>query len=145
MLSTFLRRSRKSAHAPGQTPERPYPAEIEQEDSPSQLGRIAQASVSLAALGPKLAAFAAEMEVQAKSQAVRAETIAATMDAVAHDLESAVNELRATSGQLQNTLKSVERIADHTRLLSINASIEAASRRAGPRLRGRGRRGQAPG
>ncbi len=93
---------------------------------PAQLSRIAQASVTLAALGPRLASFAAQMETQAKTQATRAGTIAAAMDAVAQDLEKAVTELRSSSGQLQDTLKAVERIADHTRLLSINASIEAA-------------------
>ena len=94
--------------------------------APAQLNQIARASVTLAALGPKLAAFASEMQVQAKLQSSRSSTIAAAMDAVAQDLENAVAALRSSSGQLQDTLKSAERIADHTRLLSINASIEAA-------------------
>ncbi len=93
---------------------------------PTQLARIAESSVILAALGPKLASLAATMETEAQTQSKRAATIAATMDALARDLEAAVGELRASSGQLHGALKTVERIADHTRLLSINASIEAA-------------------
>lgn len=92
----------------------------------AQLARIADASVKLAALGPRLATLAGEMEQQAQLQAQRAATIATTMDALSRDLELAVAELRASSGQMHTVLRTVERIADHTRLLSINASIEAA-------------------
>jgi len=82
--------------------------------------------VKLAALGPRLAALAGEMEKQAQLQAQRAATIATTTNALSRDLELAVAELRASSGQMHTVLRTVERIADHTRLLSINASIEAA-------------------
>jgi methyl-accepting chemotaxis protein len=92
----------------------------------AQLGRIAESSVKLAALGPRLATLAGEMEKQAQLQAQRAATIASTMDALSRDLELAVTELRASSAQMHTVLHTVERIADHTRLLSINASIEAA-------------------
>ena len=117
MLSTLLGRRRDAkispvvVHSPAPTSAAPNSADA------AQLGRIAQASVTLAALGPKLALFAAEMEAQAKVQANRASIIAATMDAVAQDLDNAVNELRSSSGQLRETLKAVERIADHTRWL----------------------------
>jgi hypothetical protein len=126
MLTTLLGRRQKQPTASAITPIAP-PVEVATPSAATaQLNRIACASVTLAALGPKLATFAAEMERQAKVQASRANTISATMDAVAQDLENAVSELRSSSGQLQETLKAVERIADHTRLLSINASIEAA-------------------
>ena len=94
--------------------------------APAQLAKIAQASVDLAALGPQLAALAGEMESMAQDQASRAATAAAAMDALARDLESAVAELRASSTHMHGALQTVARIADHTRLLSVNASIEAA-------------------
>lgn len=82
--------------------------------------------MKLADLGPKLATLAAAVETQAQVQARRAATIAMTMEGLAQDLENAVTELRASSGQMHGALKSVDRIAQHTRLLSLNASIEAA-------------------
>ncbi|MEO7597861.1 MAG: methyl-accepting chemotaxis protein [Opitutus sp.] len=91
-----------------------------------ELNRIADASVSLACLGPNLARLAAEVELQAQTQARRAETVAAAMDALARDLQTSVTELRSSSNQMHDALRTVERIADYTRLLSINASIEAA-------------------
>jgi hypothetical protein len=91
-----------------------------------RLSRIAQAAVELAALGPRLAALAAEMENQARAQASRTVRIASTMGGLARDLEKAVAELRASSGHMHRALETVDHIADHTRLLSINASIEAA-------------------
>jgi hypothetical protein len=91
-----------------------------------RLSCIAQATVELAALGPRLAALAAEMESQARTQASRTVRIASTMGGLARDLDKAVAELRASSSHMHRALETVEHIADHTRLLSINASIEAA-------------------
>lgn len=126
MLPTFFSRSpRAPADEPPKSPR--ARATVGQPDAaPAQLTRIARASVSLAALGPRLAALAAAVEMQAQNQASRASVIAATMEGLAQELENAVAELRASSAQMYGTLKTVERIADHTRLLSVNASIEAA-------------------
>jgi methyl-accepting chemotaxis protein len=102
------------------------PKSREARSAPVELNEIAQLSVKLADLGPKLATLAAEVETQAQVQARRAATIATTMDGLAEDLEQAVAELRTSSSQMHGALKSVDRIAQHTRLLSLNASIEAA-------------------
>jgi methyl-accepting chemotaxis protein len=91
-----------------------------------QLGNIARSSVQLAALGPKLAKLAADMEAQSQAQAKRAGAIAKTMEVLTLDLEKAVCELRASSVQVDDALATVSRIADHTRIISLNASIEAA-------------------
>ena len=80
----------------------------------------------LAALGPRLAAVAAEMESQAQAQARGASAVAETADALVRELDEAMAELGTSSGQVGKALTTVKRIADHTRLLSINASIEAA-------------------
>lgn len=129
MLSALLPslRRRPAPVAPTSTAETPAPSRPSATEAPlAQLATIAEASVKLAALGPRLARLAGEMETQAQTQAQRAATIASTMDALANDLENAVAELRASSGEMHDALKAVERIADHTRLLSVNASIEAA-------------------
>ncbi|HWL15604.1 MAG TPA: methyl-accepting chemotaxis protein [Opitutus sp.] len=96
------------------------------DDAPARLAAIARASIDLGALGPQLARLAAEIEARAQAQARHAAEVAATTDALARDLAGAVAELRASSGQMHSALATVERIADHTRLLSVNASIEAA-------------------
>lgn len=133
MLSAFLlRRRRPSARQPVSHAPRPAgwaaiaPAAAPLPVSTAELARIAQASVQLAALGPQLASLAAGLETQAKAQARRAESIAATTDALTQDLERAVGELRASAGAMESTLRTVERIAQHTRILSLSASIEAA-------------------
>lgn len=129
MLSALLsatRRLRPSpSPAPPSIPVLP-PAAPAIKPAPAQLAKIAQASVDLAALGPQLAALAADMERMAQDQAQRAANAAAAMEALSLDLQSAVAELRSSSAQMHGALKTVQRIADHTRLLSVNASIEAA-------------------
>jgi hypothetical protein len=90
------------------------------------MDRIARSSVQLAELGPRLAAVAAEMERQAEEQAKGASTIAEATGALVVELDRAMKELGSSSKQVSEALTTVRRIADHTRLLSINASIEAA-------------------
>ena len=90
------------------------------------LGRIAQASSQLASMGPRLARLGAEMKEQTDAQSRRAAAIAATMEGIASDLERAVLELRASSEQVGDALATVSNIAAHTRIISLNASIEAA-------------------
>lgn len=95
-------------------------------ESGLELSQIAQTAVRLAALGPRLAEFAAEMEAQARSQAAGAREMAETMAALAGDLDRAVAEMRSSSRHMGTALAMVGKIADQTRLLSINASVEAA-------------------
>jgi methyl-accepting chemotaxis protein len=90
-----------------------------------QLDEIARAAMQLASLGPQLARLAADMEKQAQCQAQQAAGIAGVMEGFTNDLGCAVKELRASSAQVENALETVSRIAEHTRIISINASIEA--------------------
>lgn len=127
MLSSFLsRRSRSTEYAPPERVEETPSGDVRTRSVTAELTALAHASVDLAALGPQLATLAAEIENQAQTQAQRASAVAASMAELAQDLERAVGELRGSSGQMRDALKTVERIADHTRLLSVNASIEAA-------------------
>jgi len=124
MLSLLQRRRPAAPAVVAASPPAPEPPAGA--DTADGLGRIALASVRLAALGPKLAALAAAMETQAQEQARRTATIATMMDGLAQDLDGAVSALRTSSGQMEEALATIARIADHTRLLSFNAAIEAA-------------------
>jgi hypothetical protein len=128
MLSRLLNRPRRPVLAPVFTRSAPPAPEPEPppDVSAAELPKIAQAAVQLAALGPQLASLAAEVDAQARTQAGRAVRIAETTEALAQDLATAVGELRGSSAQMEATLKTVERIAQHTRILALNASIEAA-------------------
>lgn len=125
MLSSLLSRSRRHALVRPVLVAPPAP-EPPRTQATAELSVIAQSAVNLAALGPRLATLAAELETQAQLQARRAHTIATTTNALTLDLEHAVAALRLSAGEMQSTLKTVERIAQHTRILSLNASIEAA-------------------
>lgn len=95
-------------------------------DHSRELGGIARASIQLAAIGPRLAALAVDMESRVQEQERRAAAAAETMGRLTKDLETAVAELRSKSVQVGEALATVSRIADQTRILSLNASIEAA-------------------
>lgn len=94
-------------------------------NSSGKFNDIAQSSLQLAALGPRLALMAADMAKEAKNQAARSTEITNVLKGFTKDLEEVVSELRKSSGQVQNALDTVSRIAKQTRIISINASIEA--------------------
>jgi hypothetical protein len=125
MLSTLLRRKGPPVTT-GSSQAEDARSAAETAPAGPGLGQIAQDAVQLAAVGPHLAAFAGEVEKQARAQAARAAAMAEAMDRLARDLHAAVAELRSSSSQMERALETVGHIADHTRILSINASIEAA-------------------
>lgn len=125
-------RALKTRSGPAAAPGAPGPARAD--SAQADLARIAESAVALAALGPELAELAAVMEAQAREQAERAAAMAAGMSGMAAELDRAVSDLDDSSGHMRQALQTVERIARQTRLLSINASIEAA--RAGAAGRG---------
>lgn len=94
--------------------------------SSRQLSRIAESAVRLGSLGPRLARLAEDVDVQAKQQAARAQSIAENMQALTTHLDEATRELRRSSVDVERALGTVARIAQHTRILAINASIEAS-------------------
>jgi len=98
------------------------------------LGRIAVAAVRLGALGPRLARLAEGLDHQAKEQAARAQSIAQNMAALTAHLDEATQELLRSSNDVEAALTTVARIAQHMRILAINASVEAS--RAGEHGRG---------
>ncbi len=62
---------------------------------------------------------------QIAAAAVQLAELAPKLEAVVTELETAVAELGGSATQMVRALAAVKRIADHTRILSINASIEA--------------------
>ncbi|MEO5958262.1 MAG: methyl-accepting chemotaxis protein [Opitutaceae bacterium] len=130
-MQTFFSHAGESTH-PAAAGFRPQPKPAPAGGS-LRLERIAAFAVRLAAHGPRLAALAKEMNEQAKLQAASAAATAETMALVAKELARSVAELRGAAGEVDQALATVTRIAEQTRLLSINARIEAA--RSGERGR----------
>jgi methyl-accepting chemotaxis protein len=91
----------------------------------SRLEELAQTAIRLAALGPELAALARALEEQARTQSIQAERAAATMEQLTASVTSATGQLRGAAAQVGTALGTVGRIADQTKILSLNASIEA--------------------
>jgi len=90
-----------------------------------RLEEIAQTAVRLAALGPELAALARALEAQAQNQAGQAGRAAATMEHLTTAVTAATGQLRGAAAQVGTALGTVSRIADQTKIISLNASIEA--------------------
>lgn len=90
-----------------------------------QLERIAVSSVRLAAMGPDLATLAGRMQEQAALQARHAHEVSEAARQLAERLGAVVGRLRQASGGVHDVMDEITRIADQTRILSINASIEA--------------------
>jgi hypothetical protein len=66
------------------------------------------------------------MTAQVGDQARRAAVVAGNMQRLTEHLDDATRQLRGSSSHVEAALATVARIAEHTRILSINASIEAA-------------------
>ncbi len=109
--------------APLQPPNAPIiPAASERKS----LDAVAHAAVRLAALGPKLAELARVTEEQANVQARTAEQIAAATSQLAGTLVRVVGELELSADNVHQSMRDIVRIAEQTRLISLNASIEAS-------------------
>jgi hypothetical protein len=108
-----------AAGDPGRTGDGVAPAVLR------QLERIAVSSVRLAALGPDLAALASRMQEHAALQARHAGEVSEAARQLSDRLGAVVGRLRQASGGVHDVMDEITRIADQTRILSINASIEA--------------------
>ena len=83
------------------------------------------AAVHLGTLGPKLAKLSDDLATQARDQASRARAVADTMESLTSQLEEAIRNLKGSAGHVEKALATVTRIAEQTRILAINASVEA--------------------
>ena len=66
-----------------------------------------------------------DLATQAREQASRARAVADTMESLTAQLEEAIRNLKGSAGQVEKALATVTRIAEQTRILAINASVEA--------------------
>jgi len=98
----------------------------ERSDAVQRLETLARASVALSRLAPQLSAIAETVANGAQEQARQSQIISTQADRMARELEGAVSGLRESSGSVQEFVGTIKRVADQTKILSINASIEAA-------------------
>lgn len=87
--------------------------------------RIGQAAIALYDLAPAQAAAAARLERHAQEQAETAARVAELANQLALALQSAVSELEASSRDALAALGSIKQVTDTTKILAINARIEA--------------------
>mgnify|MGYP001396310089 CR=1 FL=1 len=91
-----------------------------------RIEKLAQASITLSQLAPELAGIASTLASGARQQASQAEMIADCVEKMADGLTSAMQTLEHSSTNVGEIVAAIKRVADQTRILSINASIEAA-------------------
>ncbi len=91
-----------------------------------QLENLARASIALSRLSPALADIASAMAAGAQQQARQSAWISEQANQMAEALQGTMNHLRSSSDSVQGIVGTIKRIADQTKIISINASIEAA-------------------
>jgi hypothetical protein len=91
-----------------------------------RIEKLAQASITLSQLAPELAGIASTLAAGARQQASQAEEIADCVEKMADGLTAAMQTLEHSSTNVSEIVAAIKRVADQTRILSINASIEAA-------------------
>ncbi len=106
-------------------PERTSSFETDSQGSRA-LESIARAAVALCELAPRLAEASKRMEQQAQSQVETAERLAAMTTQIRGALEGAMGALAGSSGEAGKAVEGIKQVADTTKILAINASIEAA-------------------
>ncbi len=89
-------------------------------------GHIARAAVSLAQLAPELPKHSQELAEGAATQARQAHQLSAAAAAMTSELVDVSDQLGRSTLDAQKVIAVIERIARQTRILSINAAIEAA-------------------
>lgn len=92
-----------------------------------RISNIATASIALSKLAPRLATLAAEMAEGASLQARESTQIASQANAMSQELEEAINSLKLDSDKVGGIVGSIRKLADQSKILAVNASIEAAN------------------
>jgi len=102
------------------TPSRP------DSDIEIRIERLARSSVALSKLAPELTGIASKLAAGAQQQASQSREIAENVERMAEQLSTAMETLHLSSSSVSDIVAAIKRVADQTRILSINASIEAA-------------------
>ncbi len=91
-----------------------------------QLNQIAYAAASLSDIVPVLADVSQEMEIHARKQAESARIVADLTQNLTHEMDEAIKELHHNSDRTTQIIDTISGIAGATKILAINASIQAA-------------------
>lgn len=91
----------------------------------SELINIAHAAASLSETVPELAHLCGEMEKQAHQQAEQAQKVGQMTQHLFDTIGQSIKELRISSGQTKSVIETIESIADATKILALNATIQA--------------------
>jgi hypothetical protein len=92
----------------------------------ARIERLARSSIALSKLAPELTAIASNLAAGAQQQANQSKMIADNVERMADELGKAMETLHLSSASVSDIVSAIKRVADQTRILSINASIEAA-------------------
>lgn len=127
-------RSKPMESKQGAAPSRVEALDPFESDAPERSGEvslerateIARASIALSKLAPELSALSLEMAEGARRQAIDARAIADQASAMSAELEEAVQSLKASSSSIGGIVHAIKKLADQSKILAINAAIEAA-------------------
>ena len=90
------------------------------------LNQIAHATAGLSETVPALAKLCEDMETHAKDQAAHARAVADMTQLLATEMELGIHALRNSSNKTTQIVEVISNIAEATRILALNASIQAA-------------------
>jgi hypothetical protein len=88
--------------------------------------RLAQATIGLSRLAPRLTELAAARQAEARSQAESSKDVASLAQRMSASLDETVATLRSASAEIADLTGLIRRIADQTSLIAINAGVAAA-------------------
>jgi hypothetical protein len=91
-----------------------------------KLMTIARASIALSQLAPKLSDLAQTLLAGAHQQSQQSLALASATEKMTDDLKDAIQNLSNSSGQVNRIVNTIKEVADQTKIIAINASIEAA-------------------
>jgi len=90
------------------------------------LERIAQATVGLSQVAPRLSELAAGRQEESERQAARAKDVSLLARQMTSTLGQTVGVLRTASTEIADLTQAIRRIADQTSLIAINTGVAAA-------------------
>lgn len=88
--------------------------------------RLAHSTIGLSQVVPRLSELAASRQTEALRQAQHVRNIADMVREMNTTLEQTMQQLRLSTGEIGELTSLIKRIADETRMISINAGIVAA-------------------
>jgi hypothetical protein len=88
--------------------------------------KLARSTIRLSQVAPRLSELAAARQAEALEQAEQLRNSAAMVQQMTDTLQHTMQQLRLSTGEIGELTTLIKRIADETRMISINAGIVAA-------------------